>query len=345
VVAAPDACGLFRGAPAVAYVLRVAGRADYAAALRTLDGHITALTRQRLNRAHERIERGHLPHLGEFDLINGLTGIGVYLLHRPAEDDLLREVLSYLVRLASESLIVDGRRLPGWWTSHGPAGRPSPTWPGGHGNLGLSHGISGPLAVLATAMRLGVTVPGHAEAIEKICAELDQWRCRTEGRLWWPGLLYPAEWKARAVLQSGPQRASWCYGVPGMGRAQQLAALALGDQRRQQQAEGALAGCVTDERQLAKIDDPGICHGWAGLVQTIRRAAADTGTDGVLAALLPGLRTRFEQQLQRHGKPAGDGLLDGVAGIALTRQPSTADTPSPARWDACLLLTSPTLMT
>ncbi len=38
VVADPDACGLFRGAPAVAFVLRIAARPQYAAALRTLDG-------------------------------------------------------------------------------------------------------------------------------------------------------------------------------------------------------------------------------------------------------------------------------------------------------------------
>jgi hypothetical protein len=189
-------------------------------------------------------------------------------------------------------------------------------------------------------MQLGVTVPGHAEAIEKICAELDQWRCGLTGRSWWPGMISPAEWKARTVHQPGPQRPSWCYGTPGLVRAQQLAALALGDRRRQLQAENALAACVTDEQQLAQLGDVGVCHGWAGLVRTTRRAAADAGTDSTLAALLPGLRTRFEQQLHRQGQLISDGLLDGAVGIALTRHTS-ADTPSTAWWDACLLLTPP----
>lgn len=340
VVADPDAYGLFRGALAVAYVLRVAARPEYAAALAKLDGHLTTLTRQRLDGVHERIERGHLPELREFDLINGLTGIGVYLL-QANYTELLREVLSYLVRLAAEPVIVDGQRLPGWWTNQGPAGQPSPAWPGGHSNLGIAHGICGPLALLATAMRLGITVPGHAEAIKQICAELDQWRCSTRGRPWWPGMISPAEWKARTVQQPGPQRASWCYGVPGMGRAQQLAALALGDRRRQHQAENALIACVTDDKQLAQLGDAGVCHGWAGLVQTTRRAAADAEPDSALAALLPCLHARFEQQLHRQEQTTGDGLLDGAAGIALTRHP-TADTPPTARWDACLLLAPPT---
>jgi len=31
--------------------------------------------------------------------------------------------------------------LPGWWTASGPDDRPSQSWPGGHGNLGMAHGI------------------------------------------------------------------------------------------------------------------------------------------------------------------------------------------------------------
>lgn len=63
----------------------------------------------------------------------------------------------------------------------------------------------------------------------------------------------------------GPQRPSWCYGTPGLARAQQLAALALTDPRRQQLAEHALAGYVSDVRQLSQLRDASVCHGWAGL--------------------------------------------------------------------------------
>ncbi|MGH8916796.1 MAG: lanthionine synthetase C family protein [Actinomycetes bacterium] len=244
-----------------------------------------ALTRQRLDRAHERIERGQLPELGEFDLINGLTGIGVYLL-QAHNTGLLRDVLSHLVRLVVEPVTVDDQKLPGWWTGNGPTDRPSTDWPGGHSNLGLAHGISGPAMLKASTMSLGVAVPSHADAIARICAELDQWRCGNTGRSWWPGIISPAEWKTGTVSQPGPQRPSWCYGTPGLARAQQLAALALGDPQRQRMAEGALAGCLADEEQLAQLSDASLCHGWAGLVQTARRAAADAGSASELATLL-----------------------------------------------------------
>lgn len=335
VVADPDACGLFRGAPAVAYVLRTAAHPAYAAALATLDSHITTLTRHRLDRAHQRIERGHLPEQREFDLINGLTGIGVYLL-QAHHTELLRDVLSYLNRLVAP-VSVDGHELPGWWTSHGPAGRPSTAWPGGHSNLGLAHGIAGPLTLMAMSMRRGITVSGQDETIDRIGAELDQWRCGPADHSWWPGTISPAEWRTRTVRQPGPQRPSWCYGTPGLARAQQLAALALGHRPRQHQAENALAGCIVDETQLAQLADTGVCHGWAGLVQTARRAAADAAPDSALAARVPHLHTRFEQQLHRQPAPIGADLLEGAAGIALARL-ATAGMP----WDACLLLAPPT---
>lgn len=58
---APDIASLYRGAPAVAFALHTADQSGYASVLDTLDGHITTLTRQRLHRAHERIDRGQLP--------------------------------------------------------------------------------------------------------------------------------------------------------------------------------------------------------------------------------------------------------------------------------------------
>ncbi|MGH3913857.1 MAG: lanthionine synthetase C family protein [Pseudonocardiaceae bacterium] len=342
VVAHPDACGLFRGAPAVAFVLSAAERPGYATALSNLDSHITRLTRYRLQQAHERIERGQLPTLREYDLINGLTGIGVYLLHQHGKGDLLWDILSYLVRLA-EPLTVDDQTLPGWWTGNGPADQPSRDWPGGHANLGLAHGIAGPLALLASAMTFGITVPGHAEAIEGICAWLDQWRCGTRYRPWWPGMISQREWKARTVQQPGPQRPSWCYGTPGLARALQLAALALANTQRLRLAEDALAGCIADDTQLAQLDDASLCHGWAGLVQTTRRVAADAGPGSALATLLPHLYTRWEHDQHRHQLPTSDGMLEGTAGITLTRH-TAADALPASRWDVCLLIAPPTCL-
>ncbi|MGW1887767.1 lanthionine synthetase C family protein [Streptomyces sp. NPDC001970] len=332
----PDACGLFEGAPAVAYTLHLADRPPYGAALEALDHHIANVTRLRLRAAHERIDRGELPRLREYDLISGLTGLGVYSLTRTSQHPLLPEVLSYLVRL-TEPVRADGELLPGWWSGDGPELRPSPRWPGGHGNFGLAHGITGPLALLAISMRRGIIVPGHAEAIRYICTSLDQWCVSTEEGTWWPGTLSREEWKSRTANRRVPERPSWCYGTPGIARALQLAALALGDLARQRSAEAALAACTTDEHQLAKLTDASLCHGWAGLIRTVQRAADDAGPESPLAGALPLLRGRMRDHLNRVGPPTG-GLMEGADGVRLTQLDTAVNAAPVPRWDACLLL-------
>lgn len=334
--AAPEACGLYEGAPAVAYVLSFMHTNTATRALATLDRHVADVTRHRLRQAHARIDRGALPTLGEYDLISGLTGLGAYHLHRGHETE-LRDTLAYLVRL-TEPITIDAQLLPGWWTSESPDLRPSPQWPGGHGNFGLAHGITGPLALMAIALRHGHTVPGQTQAITRICDWLDQWRTGTGSRTWWPDVITRAEHRRGEPRGPGPTRPSWCYGTPGIARAQQLAGLALGDRDRQRHAEQALAGCLVDDQQLAQLTDASLCHGWSGLIQTVSCAAADA-VDDELAAHLPGLHTRLNEHLDHSGLPDGAGLMDGTAGIHLVRLADPVNTAITAPWDRCLLLT------
>jgi hypothetical protein len=72
------------------------------------------LTRRRLEAANLRIDRSERPQLAEYDLIGGLTGIGVAL-RRSGNLSLLGDVLRYLVRLSEP---IGG--LPGWWCPAGP---------------------------------------------------------------------------------------------------------------------------------------------------------------------------------------------------------------------------------
>ncbi|MFE9613719.1 lanthionine synthetase C family protein [Streptomyces sp. NPDC006012] len=333
--AAPKACGLYEGAPAVAYALSFTHTNTAARALATLDRHLVGVTRERVRQAHARIDRGALPSLGEYDLISGLTGLGAYHLHRGHQAE-LRDTLVYLVRL-TEPITADAQRLPGWWTGDSPELRPSPRWPGGHGNFGLAHGIAGPLALLATALRHGHTVPGQTEAITRICDWLDRWRTGTGSRAWWPALINRAEYRCGELRLPGPTRPSWCYGTPGIARAQQLAGIALDDRDRQRQAEQALAGCLSDDQQLAQLTSASVCHGWAGLIQTVSRAAADA-VDDELTAYLPHLHVRLYEYLDHQGLPEGTGLMEGTAGIHLVRLTDPVNSAITAPWDRCLLL-------
>jgi hypothetical protein len=184
---------LHYGAPALAYVLLHASTAhpgSYDRALDVLDAPIARATTARVDAAHRRIDTGRTPALCEFDAIRGLTGLGAYWLRRDPDSPQLRRILDYLVRLTeplpaqNEDEDVDER--PGWWTHLAPNGRRTSEFPDGHANNGLSHGITGPLALLALAARAGHLVPGHTLAIQRILGWLDPHEQRDGTHVWWP---------------------------------------------------------------------------------------------------------------------------------------------------------------
>ncbi|MFI6300176.1 lanthionine synthetase C family protein [Nonomuraea sp. NPDC050790] len=327
-LAAGQGACLYHGAPALAFALHPASQVGYRPAQALLDETVATLTHDRLATASRRIERGERPALAEFDLISGLTGLGAHLWRRSPGDDLLKNVLNYLIRLTEP---IDG--LPGWWTLSS-AQRSTDAPRGGHGNNGMAHGIAGPLTLLALTARAGLVMPGHVEAMGRICAWLDDWQQEHLGVPWWPETITLTELQQRRTTQPGPQRPSWCYGTPGLARAQQLAALATDDTARWATAESALNGCLNDPYQLRRIIDRSLCHGTAGLFMTMTAFAAD--------AIAPHHLPIFcVTELLLDGPSATStppGFLTGRAGYGLALHALAHDAPPTTAWDACLLL-------
>ena len=247
-------------------------------------------------------------------------------------------VLDYLVALA-EPICRHGESLPGWWSDTGPAGTPDPAWPGGHLNLGMAHGGAGILALLSGAMRAGIQVEGHAKAVSELCATFDRYRQGSSACPWWPAMISLREYSQGRTSQGHQARPSWCYGTPGQARAQQLAGLALGDQERMRVAERALAGCVLDQQVTGLLTDASLCHGWAGVVQALWRAASDALNPQLLQTALREARRGMEDHLARAGPPASGGLLEGTSGIQLAQNELPRTGGELPCWDACLLLT------
>ncbi|MEU4472466.1 lanthionine synthetase C family protein [Micromonospora sp. NPDC023888] len=319
-VNATDNASLYYGVPALAFVLAASDHPALTRARAVAAAGTATVARRRLRTAHRRIDQRQQPAYAEFDLIRGLTGIGV-VLRRVGDLDLLREVLTYLVRLTEPI-----GELPGWWCPHG-ASRTEAGSAGGHSNHGIAHGITGPLALLALTLRDGTTVDGHTQAINRICQWLDTWQRHTNTGPWWPQTITLDDLDRGDLSQRGPLRPSWCYGTPGLARAQQLTALALGDATRQRLAESAIVACLNDPTQVGQLTDRSLCHGTAGLLTTARRIAADACTPIPLAPL---------QRLHQQAPEATDelaGFLDGTSGAALAAIGTTKTS-----WDACLLL-------
>ena len=331
--AAPHA-GLYYGAPAIAFLLHtttVDGRDRYPAARQALDRHVRRLTRTRLTHATQRLRAGHPTTFAEYDLFTGLIGFAALLLHQAPGSSELGDVLTYLVRLA-EPRYHDGLHVPGWWVEHDPD--PLYPTPGGHANLGMAHGAAGLLALLAHAARHGHHVTGQTEAIGWLCGWFDQWRQESPHGPWWPQWITRDELRTGHLTHDCPPRPSWCYGIPGIARALQLAAIATGDRARKTFAEHALAACLISP-QRDRLTDPGICHGLAGLYQTAHRAAADT-TNPVIARQLPALADLITQP-DDEGERDDGGFLTGTTGVLLAKETIRADQ-TRTRWDACMLI-------
>ncbi|MFD7993762.1 lanthionine synthetase C family protein [Streptomyces mexicanus] len=332
IMAGPEGFGLYEGAPAVAYVLTFTDTPSTERLLSALDGHVRRMTTSRLEAARARLESGQPAKTAEFDLISGLAGFGVYHLRRGNVGE-LQAILSYLVQLC-EPITVGGQTLPGWW-SISEAGT---AWPAdGHGNFGLAHGITGPLALLASSSLRGYTVPGQERAMTRICQWLDDWRTGDGRSAHWPEWIDLQEQRRGSTASMGPKRPSWCYGTPGIARALQLAGRALGDASLQEHAEQALAGCLLDPQQLALLTDASLCHGWSGLIQAARRAAEDE-KDGQLYDLLPRLWAGLTTHLEEHGPPAHSTLMEGTAGLDLVCLDDSKCATPETSWDLCLLL-------
>ncbi|WP_234379241.1 lanthionine synthetase C family protein [Streptomyces sp. IGB124] len=326
---------VFFGVPALAFLLHRANSATgrYTRVLARLDAATTALTRTRLAQAHLRLDRGERPPMEEFDLIQGLSGLGAHHLSRYGDAEITEEILAYLVRLTEP--LPDHGGLPPWWMNVGTTGALHPDYSGGHGNLGVAHGISAALAVMSQALLRGLDVPGLTGAVERVCAWTDRWRQGDDLCPWWPGLIDPEQVASGCVDADLHPRASWCYGASGTARAQQLAGLALGDPARVRTAETAVLATLRDPAQLDRLPEIGLCHGMAGLLHASWRMATGTG-NAHIAAELPHLADRLLTALHRPGQDPE--LLDGAAGAALALHTlGTNHTPAPY-WDTFLAL-------
>jgi hypothetical protein len=273
--------GLYYGIPAVAFCLRIllVGRQSEDSE------RLQALLDERTAEIADETRAHH-------DVINGLTGLGRVLLdagegHRPT----VRKILVELVALLREV----------------PAGA----------DLGLAHGIAGPLALLATAIRRDVVVPGQYEAVRATARWLDE-RVRLDlDGPYWPLL------DGSVVQAAAPAWAAWCRGPLGTAVGLRAAALALDEPDWLYLAHAAMTATARRSLRAPRTSEaePGLCHGAAGaLAVTALVARHDHHLE------LAGLADRFAQRVldEVSAAPQAEfvtatrpGLLVGAAGVAL----------------------------
>lgn len=285
-----------------------------------------------------------------YDVISGLSGAGAYLLCRrelPVARNSLMGVLRSLIALSE-----DGADVPRWYT---PASLMSDEKmalqnPGGVLNCGLSHGIPGPLALLALARMHDVDVEGLDLAIERLANWLAAHRTDDSWGVNWSSVVpleRTADGSLKPVADRRPTHAGWCYGSPGVARALWLAGKAIACQDYCDLALAAVTAAITKPVKARFLPSPTLCHGVAGLLQVTLRFAVDTGlpvfqqaaselTAELLGAYEPESILGYRSVEAGGCRVDNPGLLDGAPGVSLALL--AASCPAEPIWDRLFLL-------
>ncbi len=289
----------------------------------------------------------HAPWRYDYDLMSGLTGIGVYWVAR-MPDPLAVVGLEQTVDRLAELAIYRPEGIT-WWTDPAwlsPDGRAQ--LPHGCYDAGVAHGVAGVIALLAQICALGCAVAKARPLLDGAVA-------------WLLAQTLPAGAVARFPTwvqpdgQRPPSRLAWCYGDLGIAVALLRAA------RFVNQPTWAVTALelahTTAQRAQAQEDvrDTGLCHGFASIGHLCNRLYQATSAmifaetaqlwwARALAHRQPGhgiggflaLGPESAATLQWLADP---GLIGGAAGIGLALL--AAVYPLPPDWDQMMLITIP----
>lgn len=279
----------------------------------------------------------------QYDLINGLVGLGVYALERwprATAVDCLQSIIEHLAELAEVS-----DEGAAWFTppelmldQHS-----RDRFPRGCYELGVAHGVAGVVAFLATVHHTGLVTRQVEELLQRATA----WLLRQRKDRPFP---YPREIGRDGTLEFS--RASWCNGSIGIAVALLKAAETLNDSQLRRAAIDLALSTSRYSPETTRVVDACLCHGSAGLAHMLNRMYQTTREEPLREAALRWYDTtlRFRRAgagiggylfgNSRGGTGVADpGFLMGAAGVTLALV-AAVDAQEP-EWDRLMLLEMP----
>jgi len=287
---------------------------------------------------------------GNYDLVSGLVGYGVYALERLPQQSAvhcLELVVSRLEEIAEHTdQGVTWHTAPELLSTY-----QRQSCPTGYYNLGLAHGVPGVIALLgqvcATADKTlrAARIKARSLLDDAVVWLLAQQPAdRTKSFPYWVGPRFSAT----------PTRLAWCYGDLGIAVALLGAARCVNEPTWEREALMIARRAAKRPAEQSGVRDCGLCHGAAGVGHIFNRLFQATGEASLAAAalfwfertlemrhpdqgiagffaLMPAPRNPNEKQLM-----AAPGILEGAAGIALALLAAT--TPIEPKWDRMLML-------
>jgi len=283
------------------------------------------------------------PWRGQYDLISGLVGFGVWALERlPHAGG--REGLSQVVARLAENAERQGDLVTWLTPPELMLDRDLEAYPDGYYNLGVAHGVPGVIGLLAQASVAGENRSAR-ELLDGAVTWLREQKMPDEAKSVF-------SYNVAAGVQPSPSRVAWCYGDLGIAAALLMAARAVGNEEWEREALAIARRAAARSTDSAGVVDAGVCHGAAGVAHLFNRIHQATGDAVCREAALRWLD--HVVSLHRAGQGVGGflmwtthgqgekldwspeaGFLTGAAGVGLALL--AAATPVAPEWDRVLL--------
>ncbi|MBE7097010.1 hypothetical protein FTO65_14905 [Bacillus cereus] len=191
------------------------------------------------------------------ELVNGLTGIARYLLHFKRNDESLRLLKDILNRVIS--ICHDFNSINSINNSE-IASSVNKNFFGEYVDIGISHGISGLMSLLAICGQQGVEVANQKTALKTLINFLRQIKYDDNT---WPEKIILSE--GNNYNKGNTYRPSWCYGNSGIASTLYLSGRYLGESTVKTLALNALlCNAPSQRKENIDFDSPMFCHGYAG---------------------------------------------------------------------------------
>ncbi|PFP33148.1 hypothetical protein COD13_28670 [Priestia megaterium] len=338
---------LFSGTAGIAIAIKIASMEGkyYNNLLKSLNKHLYSQIDQILEELNQKEDL----EMFDYDVMEGLTGISNYLLMLKDDEDsknYLKKIMNFFVYLAERKNYGEFI-VPNWHIKNRNlfTEKEKLVYKNGILNLGLSHGITGPLIILSKAYKKDILVNNHEQAMKNIIRDLLSLKNHNDNN--WGGMIPIEKYHNKQGVIDEPTRSTWCYGTPGVAFSLLCAAEALNDKELIMLAKQSMLDLIGNEKT---IYSPTFCHGYAGIAYIYKRFYEKTSEDRFLheAIRLKSKVMEFYDNTTPFGfydieKLDDDvlhlnsiGILQGVAGILLCLLSFESNTSS--SWDAVFLL-------
>lgn len=239
---------------------------EFSSLLDTFETILLTLTKDRLSK----IKKSSFVKEEYIDVIQGVSSVAKYLLHKEKLDYdqelLLREVLDYLV-------IVLNKR-PTIYPNFMPTKELKQKYPDGYINLGVAHGILGPMSVLASGYKK-FNEPKYLTSVENglryygIASQTNE----TGQIIGWNSRI-----STKIESENVEINLSWCYGNLGIARVLYNISRMM-DNHKLERTTIDIFRLSASYLDCVNILNSGVCHGRSGIMLLYNLMYLDTGEE------------------------------------------------------------------